>query len=69
MVEDDTANVIGKLINYGQDTVRLNTSFANNGMVQSSKSTVARGRIARLKGRMRLIYFFHHKYLITISFH
>ena len=42
MVEGDTANVIGKIINYGKDTVRLNTDFAINGVTKASKSASVR---------------------------
>ena len=42
MVEGDTANVIGKIINYGQDTVRLNTGFAVNGITKASKQASVR---------------------------
>ena len=37
LVEGDTANVIGKIVNYGQDTVHLKTEFAINGVIKIDK--------------------------------
>ncbi len=42
MVEGDTANVIGKIVNYGQDTVHLHTCFAVNGVVKTDQLTAVR---------------------------
>ena len=42
LVEGDTANVIGKIINYGQDTVRLNTNFAVNSVSKAFKTAAMR---------------------------
>ena len=42
MVEGDTANVIGKVTNYGQDTVRLTTEFAIDGVAKANKTAKVR---------------------------
>ena len=42
VVENDTANVIGKVINYGSDTVHLNVSFAVDGVAKAEKQADVR---------------------------
>jgi TonB-dependent SusC/RagA subfamily outer membrane receptor len=42
MVEGDTAGVIGKVMNYGQDTAHVNTVFAVNGSEKISKAAAVR---------------------------